>query len=238
MPIMARIARLVVPGAPHHVTQRGNRREPTFFGDDDYRLYRALLAEAAAKAETEIWAYCLMPNHVHVILVPADPDGLRRTFADLHRRYTAHINARNRWTGHLWQGRFGSVAMDEMHLYAAARYVPLNPVRARLTAKAEDWPWSSARAHLAGKDDGVVKVRPLLDRIDDFTAFLTAPFDEDAEYLALRRAETIGRPIGGDDWIKQLERDHGRTLTPRKRGRKPAEQTDAVGGDLFSKLSP
>jgi putative transposase len=98
---MARIARLVVPGIPHHVTQRGNRREPTFFGDGDYRLYRALLAEAAAKANAEIWAYCLMPNHVHVILTPSDPDGRRRTFADLHRRYTATLNARNRWTGDL-----------------------------------------------------------------------------------------------------------------------------------------
>jgi putative transposase len=177
---MARIARLVVPGVPHHVTQRGNRRGTTFFGDDDYRLYRALLAESAAKAGAEVWAYCLMPNHVHVILVPSDADGLRRTFAELHRRYTAHVNARNRWTGHLWQGRFGSAAMDEAHLFAAARYVSLNPVRARLAARAEDWSWSSARAHLAGRSDGVVNVAPLLARIDDFAAFLSEPFDEDA----------------------------------------------------------
>jgi len=113
------------------------------------------------------WAYCLMPNHVRIILTPGDPDGLRRTLADLHRRYTAHINARNRWTGHLRQGRFGSVAMDEAHLFTAARYVSLNPVRARLTARAEDWLWSSVRAHLAGRDDGVVKVAPLLERIGD-----------------------------------------------------------------------
>jgi putative transposase len=90
---MARIARLVLPGIPHHVTQRGNRRAPTFFGDDDYRHYKTLLAEAAAKAKSEVWAYCLMPTHVHIILTPSDPDGLRRTLADLHRRYTAHINA-------------------------------------------------------------------------------------------------------------------------------------------------
>jgi REP element-mobilizing transposase RayT len=129
---MARIARVVVPGVPHHVTQRGNRREITFFGDADYRLYRDLLGAAAAKARAEIWAYCLMPNHVHVIVTPKGEDGLRRTFGDLHRRYTAHVNARNQWTGHLWQARFSSVAMDEDHLIAAIRDVSLNPVRARL----------------------------------------------------------------------------------------------------------
>ncbi len=235
---MARIARLVVPGVPHHVTQRGNRREPTFFGDDDYRLYRDLLAEAAAKAEAEIWAYCLMPNHVHIILTPADPDGLRRTFADLHRRYTARINARNRWTGHLWQGRFGSVAMDEAHLFSAVRYVSLNPVRARLTTQAQDWPWSSVRAHLAGRDDGVVKVAPVLSRIEDFRAFLAQPFDEEVAYAALRRSETIGRPLGSDGWIERLEREHARKLAPGRRGRKPKENTPKTGGDLLSKLSP
>jgi putative transposase len=235
---MARIARLVVPGIPHHVTQRGNRRETTFFGDDDYRLYRTLLAEAAGKANAEIWAYCLMPNHVHVILTPSDPDGLRRTFADLHRRYTAHVNARNRWTGHLWQGRFGSVAMDEAHLFSAIRYVSLNPVRARLVARAEDWPWSSVRAHLACRDDGVVKVAPVRQRIEDFAAFLGAAFDEDATYAALRRAETIGRPLGGKDWIDALEREHGRKLAPGRRGRKPRERADVAAGNLFSKLAP
>ena len=98
---MARIARLVVPGLPHHVTQRGNRREQTFFEDADYGLYLDLLSQSSARARTEIWAYCLMPNHVHIILVPSDEDGLRRTLADLHRRYTGFINARARTTGHL-----------------------------------------------------------------------------------------------------------------------------------------
>lgn len=101
--------------------QRGNRRQQTLFGDDDYALYRDLLAEAAARAETEIWCYCLMPKHVHVIVVPSDEDGLRRTFADAHRRYTGFVNARHRWTGHLWQGRFGAVVMDEAHLAHAMR---------------------------------------------------------------------------------------------------------------------
>src|SRR5437868_4973426 len=160
------------PGPAHHVTQRGNRRQRTFFEDGDYALYRDLLAEAARRAGAAVWAYCLMPNHVHLIVVPDDPDGLRQTFADAHRRYTGFINARQRWTGHLWQGRFGAVAMDEAHLAAAARYVALNPARARLVDRAQEWPWSSVRAHLAGEDDELVDVAPLLDRYGDFAAFL------------------------------------------------------------------
>ncbi|HJQ15840.1 MAG TPA: transposase, partial [Allosphingosinicella sp.] len=148
---MVRLPRLVLPGFPYHVTQRGNRRQQTFLEDGDYALYRDLLGEAAAKAGTEIWCYYLMPNHVHLIVVPADEDGLRRTFADAHRRYAGFINARHRWTGHLWQGRFGAVVMDEPHLAHAMRYVSLNPVRARLVSRPEEWRWSSVRAHLAGK---------------------------------------------------------------------------------------
>jgi len=218
---MARIARLVVPGLPHHVTQRGNRRGQVFFEDSDYALYLDMLAESAARARCEIRAYCLMPNHVHFILVPSEEDGLRRTFADLHRRYTGYINARARTTGHLWQGRYGSVVMDETHLFHAIRYVTLNPVRAGLVKRAEEWPWSSARAHLAGHDNGVVNVAPVLDRVGDFQQFLGEPFDEDAAYAPLRRAETIGRPVGDTDWLKMLEKQTGRVLMAQKRGRKP-----------------
>jgi putative transposase len=137
---MARIAAVVVPSVPHHVTQRGNRRQEVFFKADDYRWYRRLIGAAARRAGTAIWAYCLMPNHVHLIVTPADEDGLRATFAEAHRRYTGNINARFRWTGHLFQGRFGAVAMDEEHLLASARYIALNPVTAGLVTRAEDWP--------------------------------------------------------------------------------------------------
>ena len=218
---MARLARLVLPGIPYHVTQRGNRRQPTFFDDGDYALYRALLGEAARRAGASVWAYCLMPNHVHLIVAPSDPDGLRRTFADAHRRYTGFINARHRWTGHLWQGRFGAVAMDEAHLAAAARYVALNPVRARLVDRARDWPWSSVAAHRAGEDDELVQVAPLLDRYGPIDAFLGGVEDEQAT-RALRMAETTGRPVGGEAWLNDLERLSGRTLQRRKPGPKPA----------------
>lgn len=217
---MARLARIVLPGIPHHVTQRGNRREPVFFEADDYREYLKLLASAAEKAETRILAYCLMPNHVHLILVPGNEDGLRATLADTHRRYTGRINARNKWTGHLWQGRFGSVAMDEEHLASAIRYVSLNPVRARLVARAREWEWSSVRAHLAGKSDGIVDVTPALERFPDFAALLSAA-EEEEKLQAIRKAETTGRPLGSGSWLESMEALTGRTLTPRKRGPKP-----------------
>ena len=215
---MARLARLVVPGIPHHVTQRGNRRERVFFEDGDYELYIDLVAEAAARARTEVWAYCVMPNHVHMILVPSDEDGLRATLGDAHRRYTGFVNARARVTGHLWQGRYGSVAMDEAHLVNAVRYVSLNPVRARLVRRAGDWAWSSAAAHLAGRNDRLVTVAPVLARVGDFAGFLDQDFDEAAAYGALRRGESIGRPVGDADWLDALEARTGRRLRPQRRG--------------------
>jgi putative transposase len=217
---MACLPRLVLPGYPYHVTQRGNRRQQTFFEDGDYQLYHDLLGEAAEKAGAEIWRYCLMPNHVHLIVVPSDEDGLRRTFADAHRRYTGFINARHRWTGHLWQGRFGAVVMDEAHLAHAVRYVSLNPVRARLVGRAEDWRWSSVRAHLAGEDDDLVHVAPAIERYGAFASFLGSSEDYSDAWQALRRSETTGRPLGDADWVRELECRTGRALAPQKRGPK------------------
>lgn len=218
---MARLARVVIPGVPHHVTQRGNRREPTFFEDGDYQLYLDLLADAARSAGVEVWSYCLMPNHVHLIATPSDEAGLWRTFRKVHRHYTGYINARMQVTGHLWQGRYGSVAMDEGHMVSALRYVALNPVRARLVARAVDWRWSSTRALVAGRDDPVVRVAPALARVGDFASFLDEDFDEAATYGPLRKAELVGRPVGAPDWIAAMEARTGLTLAPGKRGPNP-----------------
>jgi putative transposase len=162
-----------------------------------------------------------MPNHVHVILVPSDEDGLHRAFSDLHRRYTGFVNARARTTGHLWQGRYGSAPMDEAHLASAVRYVMLNPIRARLVERADDWAWSSARAHLTGADDHVVRVGPVLERVGDFAAFLDEAADDGAAFAALRRAETIGAAGGRCGVGEGAGGAPGRTLLPQKRGRKP-----------------
>jgi putative transposase len=216
---MARLARVVVPDHPHHVTQRGNGRARTFFDDRDYALYRDLLAENCRAADVEVWAWCLMPNHVHLILVPSDPDGLRRALARVHRRYAGVIQARRKRSGHFWQGRFGAVAMDEEHLAAALRYVSLNPVRARLAARPQDWRWSSTSAHLRGKDDGVTALAPIRDRFPRFADLLASEPEADM-FARLRAAESIGRPIGDDGFLAGIERLTGRPLKPGKRGPK------------------
>lgn len=177
------------------------------------------LPENAAKAGVEVWGWVLMPNHVHLILVPSDPDGLRRCLAPVHRRYAGTIHAREKRSGHFWQGRFGCVAMDEAHLGAALRYVALNPVRARLVKRAEDWRWSSLHAYL-GHDDGLTRTQPVLSRYPDFAAMIAQGEDEAAS-LSLRRAETIGRPVGDAAFLETLEALSGRSLAPGKRGRKP-----------------
>jgi putative transposase len=223
---VARLARVVIPGLPHLVTQRGNGRARTFFSDEDYAFYRDLLAASCRAAGVEIWAYVLMPSHVHLILTPGDNDGLRRALAPAHRRYAGHIHARRKRTGHFWQGRFGAVAMDEDYLAAALRYVALNPVRARLVARAQDWRWSSARAHLRRRDDRATTLAPVLDRYPRFADLLAeGPAPEAFEQL--RRAETIGRPLGDAAFLDDLERLTGRSLKPAKRGPKPAAQDEA-----------
>ena len=135
---MARIARVVVPGYPHHITQRGNRRMKTFFRDEDYETTINLVSKACREAGTEVWAYCLMPNHVHLVMVPGDKEGLRSVLGDTHRRYTREINFRHRWRGHLWQERFHSFPMDETYLLSTVRYVERNPVKAKLCRQPED----------------------------------------------------------------------------------------------------
>jgi putative transposase len=217
---MARIARFIAPGLPHHVTQRGNRRERVFFSDDDYTLYRGLLASQCRKQSVACWAYCLMPNHVHLILVPDRNESLARALGETHRRYSTAINARLGVTGHLFQARFGSAAMDEEHLMAAARYVALNPVRARLVERAEDWRWSSVGAHLSGHDDALVSVAPLIERCGRFADLIeTAPPAE--AVAALRAAETIGRPVGSPAFLDRLAAATGRDPRPQRRGPKP-----------------
>ena len=169
---MARIARIVAPGIPHHITQRGNRRQPTFFCDDDYEAYIDLMAEWCYRCKVKVWVYCLMSNHIHLIVVPESEDGLRRAIGEAHRRYTRVINFRENWRGHLWQGRFASFPMDESYLLASTRYVELNPVRAGLVQKPEAYRWSSALAHINGHNDRLVEISPLVELVCDWRSLL------------------------------------------------------------------
>jgi len=215
---MARMARVVIPTIPHHITQRGVRRMETFFDDEDYEMYLSLLREWCLSSGIEIWAYCLMPNHVHLIAVPESEKSLAHGIGEAHRRYTRFINFKKSWKGYLWQGRFASFPMDEAYLLNSVRYVELNPVRAKLVAKAEDYRWSSARAHLNGDDDMVVKVKPMLDRVESWAELLAS--GDQAAFDELRMHERTGRPLGQDSFVDRMSLLAGRTLGRKKPGPK------------------
>lgn len=221
---MARIARVVAPGFPHHVTQRGNRRQQTFFTNDDYQSYLELMSEWCMKFGVETLAYCLMPNHIHLIVVPETTEGLKSAIGEAHRRYTRRINFRKGWRGHLWQGRFSSFIMEEKYLLACTKYVELNPVRAGLVKKPEEWPWSSAVSHLQGKDDVLVKVSPMLELVNKpWENFLGR--DVHKENIELfRKHERTGRPLGENSFLEKMENLLGRNIKPGKPGpKKPRE---------------
>ena len=216
---MARLARVVAPHIPHHIIQRGNRRQTTFFCAHDYKTYMNLLSEFSKCFAVEIWAYCLMPNHVHLIAVPFSEDALRGAIGETHRCYTRHVNFREGWRGHLWQGRFSSYPMDEKYLLAAARYIELNPVKAKLVERPEEYPWSSATAHINKADDQLVRAAPLLDRVADWRTFLMEdPSQGDIERF--RAHERTGRPLGDGQLISKLEVMLGRNLRRKKPGPK------------------
>ena len=228
---MARLARIVLPGVAHHVTQRGNRRLPVFFCDEDRCLYLDLMAEAARASAVRCLAWCLMDNHVHLILVPETADGLCAMLGEAHRRYTRHVNFREGWRGHLFQSRFASYPMDDAHLMAAVRYVEQNPVAAGMVGAAGDWPWSSAASHLAGQrtaHDPLTDLGALGQHVRNWHAMLShglgagelGPAGEAVAEAIEARLRT-GRALADSEWITQQEERIGRPIAPRKPGRKP-----------------
>lgn len=223
---MARQARVVVPGTPHHVTQRGNRRQPTFFSDADYRTYLRIAAESFRESGVEVWAYCLMPNHVHLIATPSEPEALARAVGVAHTRYTRHVNRREGWTGYLWQGRFASFPMDDDYLMACARYVGLNPVRASLAKRAIDWRWSSVRAHVEGRPDPLLTAAPLIERLGSGLSTFFELDVADQVRQRLRKASSTGRPLGAPGWVRGLEGLVGRPLGDPPMGRPKRECGD------------
>jgi putative transposase len=216
---LARQARLVVPEYPHHVTQRGGRGQQTFFRQSDFEMYIELLSHARELARVDIWAYCLMPNHVHLIVVPTSGNGLSRLLRNTHSEYARRINKREGWQGHLWQERFHSFVMDENHTIAAARYIEKNPVRAGLCNAAIDWPWSSARAHVAGAADRLVDQSLLTGLIDDWARYLNEDITEQ-QLHDMRSHSRSGLPLGGARFIRKLENEVGRKLVRLRPGPK------------------
>lgn len=218
---MPRLARSVCPRVPHHVTQRGNRREDVFFSNADRAAYVKGLAEYTQKHQVEVLAYCLMANPIHLVVVPSGEEALHRVLKPLHMRYAQRINRRKRWKGHLWQGRFFSSALDEVYLWAAIRYVERNPVRAKIVRKAENHPWSSAAARCGLKEDMVLTDKTVwckqFESIGDWSAWL-AEGDEPEQLEILRRNADKGLPCGSERFIRRFEKLMGRQLVFRPRG--------------------
>ncbi|WP_177419332.1 transposase [endosymbiont of Lamellibrachia barhami] len=219
---MPRLARTVFPGIPHHITQRGNRREDVFFSADDRIRYLDWLKEYTEKHQVDVLAYCLMTNHIHLVLVPTTEDGLQSVLKPLHMRYAQHINRSQSWKGHLWQGRFFSSALDEIYTWAAIRYVELNPVRARMNRKAEKYPWSSAAGHCGLKEDLLIcrkaDWQKQFEAIGNWSQWL-AEGDNEVELNHLRRNADKGLPCGLEPFISRLEKLSGRSLRFKPQGR-------------------
>ena len=215
---MSRLPRIVVPGLAHHVTQRGNRRAVVFDDDFSRRSYLALFDDYRKKYGLEVWAYCLMSNHVHWVVVPRDEGALGRCFRDTHTAFAALVNQRRRESGHLWQGRFFSCPLDEAHIWAAVRYVERNPVRAKMVARAEDYPWSSAAGHCGRSDDLLSPDFPPRGVIQSWSEWLGG--EEATQSETIRRRTRTGRPCGTPAFTAQLENLLNRVLGPQKAGRK------------------
>lgn len=219
---MPRKARTICPGTPHHVTQRGNRREDVFFTDEDRLTYLKWLTEYAEKHQIDVLAYCLMTNHVHLVVVPAAEEGLHRALKPLHMRYAQRINRREHWKGHLWQGRFFSSAMDDNYLWAAIRYVERNPVRAKMVRKAENYHWSSAAAHVGLRKDAALTAKSYwhkqFESIGNWSAWL-AEGDNPEQLEVIRRNIDKGLPCGSSRFICKLEKLLAKDLTFRPQGR-------------------
>ena len=221
---MGRIARAVVPGIPHHITQRGNHHETVFFHDEDRQVYLKALAQYCDRYGVRLLGYCLMSNHVHFVAVPEREDSLAKAFGRTHNDYARWVHVRHRQTGHLWQNRFFSCPLDSGHCWAALRYVERNPVRAQIVRDATDWRWSSAHAHVTGIDhSGLLKFEEWAScwTPQSWRDALVHGIEETLLVERLRTATRTGRPLGAEGFAIALEQVLHRRLAPRKSGPEP-----------------
>jgi REP-associated tyrosine transposase len=225
--------RCAVPGYPHHIRQRGVRKQPLFYDDSDYLVYMRNLKDACTKYDLRIRSYSLMTNHVHVIGVPKTETSLSRSLQSAHRKYSQYLNNKYGFVGHAWQGKPQYSAMDEDHMWNAIRYVERNPVRARMVARAEDYLWSSAAAHCGLRDDILLTDDfPPTGVIDNWSEWLAIEQTEE-DLRAIRKHLSTGRPWGTPEFIQQLEALTGRCLQLRKVGR-PKKIPNPIDSSLFS----
>ena len=226
---MSRLARIVIPGVPHHIVQRGNNCQDVFFVDDDRQAYLSFLRERAEEYGLEILGYCLMTNHIHLVARPRDSESLAKGVGRTHFRYTQYINRRHGRSGHLWEGRFHSCALDKPHFWAAMRYVEQNPVRAKIERNAWDYTWSSAAAHIGGKDASALLDISAWHKImtaADWRKLLRRRVTRD-DTKALQHSTHRGWPLATDKAVSKFERLLGRRLRPLPIGRPQAVKKKA-----------
>ena len=237
---MGRQARIVLPGVAHHVTQRGNNRQDVFFVDDDRRVYLSYLRESAARYGLAVSAYCLMTNHVHLVVTPETEDSLSKALGRTHLMYAQYVHRLHDRLGHFWQSRFYSCPLDEAHAHNAAAYVELNPVRAGMVASAWDYAWSSAGAHCGEKGDpsGLLALSRWFEQmpVTQWRATLKAIAESDSSIERLRIHTRTGRPLGDDAFLSKVEHLIGRRVRPlpigRQKGwrkRRPTEPESSNG---------
>jgi len=201
---MSRFARVVAAGHPHHIIQRGNRRQNVFFCGTDYQEYLRILSAHSRRFCLKVICYCLMPNHVHLIVIPREKNNLVQAIGETHRNYTRYVNSREGWRGYLWQGRFSSYVLDERHLLAAVRYILLNPVKAGMVKQAWQYQWSSVNCHMGTDKNASVDDTPIKPLIRDWRSFLSKDISE-SEAALLSLHERTGRPLGDFRFIETLE---------------------------------
>jgi putative transposase len=215
------MARVVLPGVPHHITQRGIRRFDVFRDEADREMYLKLLRESCQRFHLRIAAYCLMTNHVHFVAIPGRSDSVGRTFHRCHGVYAKRFNSKYTLTGHLWQARPFSCALDEEHFRAAVRYVERNPVRACMVDRAEDYPWSSAAAHCGLREEALLAVdQTPAEETGSWSRWLEFNNDDEIDD-AIRERTFTGRPCGTEAFVSSAEQSLGRQLKPKKPGPKP-----------------
>lgn len=209
---MSRDVRSVIPLLPHHVTQRGGRRQDVFFIPGDRCVYLELLSHYGARYGVELLAYTLMTNHVHHLVVPHEKDSLRLTFQMTHKRYAEYINARHQWTGHLWQAKFFSSPVDDSYFWIALRYIYRNPVEAQMVKHSSEYSWSSASAHCGKGIDPYITTEGrygarIATKVDMFEWLKELPNPE--HVTQLRRCTRRDLPTGSEDFLDSLEREYG-----------------------------
>jgi len=217
---MPRIARIIGVGYPHHIVQRGNNREKVFLDRGDYERYLSFLSKYSEEREAAVLAYCLMPNHIHLLVRPSKVEALPKMMQGITLSYSKYFNGENGRTGRLWECRYYSTVVDgDSYLWSVSKYIENNPVRAGMVKRPEDYLYSSAKAHILEKKDPLLK-EPLFDKseVNEYRRFVRSE-QERIVIEEIRKQTRSGKPLGGAEFLLTLSERLGCSLSFRPIGR-------------------